>query len=63
MSWKRWVVAHGSLSVFGVWVSADASKRRGQTQNSILDPWWTSPLEGYAFWTHEFYQIDESSTQ
>ena len=19
------------------------------TQNSILDPWWTSPLEGYAF--------------
>ena len=37
------------LSVLGVWVSADASKRRGHTQNSILDPSWTIPMEGYAF--------------
>ena len=42
------------LSVFGVWVSADAIKRKGETQNSILDPSWTIPMEGYAFWTHEW---------
>ena len=42
------------LSGFGVWVLADVSKRRGPTQNSILDPLWTIPMEGYAFQTHEW---------
>ena len=55
------------LSGFGVWVLAGVTKRRGQTQNSIFDRSWTIPLEGYAFWTHQwgsyFYQIDESSTR
>ena len=55
------------FSGFGVWVSANTRKRRGQTQNSILDPPWTIPMEGYAFQTHEwasyFYQINEFSPQ
>jgi len=42
------------FSGFGVWVLADVSERRGQTQNSILDPSWTIPMEGYAIWTHEW---------
>ena len=47
MSWRRWVVANGSP----VWIWR---LRIGQTQNSILDPSWTIPMEGYAFWTHEW---------
>ena len=34
------------LEASGIWVLADASKRRGQTQNSVLDPSWTIPMEG-----------------
>ena len=60
MSWRRWVVANGSP----VWIWRLGI---GQTQNSILDPSWTIPMEGYAIWTHQwasqFYQIDESSSE
>ena len=42
------------LEASGIWVLADASKRRGQTQNSVLDPSWTVPMEGYAIWSHKW---------
>ena len=54
MSWKRWVVAHGSpVCIWRLGIGrCKERKRKDPKQHS--QPIVTIPMEGYAFWTHEW---------